>query len=135
MIRQEITRKRNTRFSSWIRNNLPDTKTGFTAFDVDFILFNYRTKNIMIIEEKTNNSDLTYGQLKFLQRLDKIFEKGCLPNGYKYKGYYTLIFENNGFDNGNTFIVQNKISDKKQLITENEFIEFVNKSLENDNDI
>jgi hypothetical protein len=132
MIRQEKTRKRNTRFSSWIRNNLPDTSTGFTAFDVDFVLSNYKTKNIMIIEEKINNGNITNGQKLFLKRLDKIFEKGCPAAGYKYKGYYTIIFENDGFDNGTTYIVENKINYEKQIITESEFIEFVNKSLEND---
>ena len=132
MTRQEKTRKRNTRFSSWIRNNLPDSKTGFIVYDVDFIFSNYITKKIMIIEEKINNGEVSFGQKLFLKRLDVIFQNGCKHIGYEYLGYYTIVFQNDSFDNGSTYIIQNKVSDKKHLITENEFIKFINKNLQND---
>ena len=34
------------KFSDWIRENLPSSEDGFMVSDVDFILYNYKTKRM-----------------------------------------------------------------------------------------
>ena len=36
--------ERSKKFNDWIRKNLPSSKTGLLATDLDFILLNYKTK-------------------------------------------------------------------------------------------
>tara|TARA_R110000824_G_scaffold368468_1_gene557791 strand:- start:78 stop:473 length:396 start_codon:yes stop_codon:yes gene_type:complete len=131
MTRQEITQVRCKKFSQWTRKNLPDSKTGFVVFDVDFIFSNYIKKTIMIIEEKTHNGECGFAQKKFLELLNKIFKEGCDKTNYDYKGYYTVVFENECFDDGKCYLIDNqKDNHKKLLIKEKEFIEFVKSKLQ-----
>lgn len=44
--------------SDWIREKLPDSANGFMVSDIDFVLFNYKTKKIIFIECKTHNKQI-----------------------------------------------------------------------------
>jgi len=55
MTRKEITGKRSLEFSGWVRENLPKSKTGFMITNQDWIFWNYNTKKLMLVEEKTRN--------------------------------------------------------------------------------
>ena len=44
MTRKEVTNFRCLDFSKWVRENLPDSSTGFSASDLDFVLWNWKTK-------------------------------------------------------------------------------------------
>ena len=44
MTRQENTGIRDLTFSGWVRENLPNSATGFMVTDIDFYMYNYKTK-------------------------------------------------------------------------------------------
>jgi len=43
--------------SDWVRENLPDSSTGFLVSDLDFILENWKTKNIIYEAINAENRD------------------------------------------------------------------------------
>lgn len=96
MTRQELTGERNLFFSGWIRKNLPDSKDGFTATDLDFFFRNYKTKSLMLIEVKTHGGEMHYGQKESLTLLDKIIERGC-PADWRYHGFHVVTFSGTDF--------------------------------------
>ena len=55
MNKPEYTFIRDNFFSLWIRENLPESSTGFLATDIDMILYNYKLKKIMLLEVKLKN--------------------------------------------------------------------------------
>jgi|TARA_E500000305_G_scaffold111127_1_gene121563 hypothetical protein len=128
MTRKENTGIRCKEFSKWIRKNLPNSNTGFMVFDVDFVMYNRHQKTIIIIEEKTYGNECTFAQNKFLKLLDDIFCSGSISLGYKYKGYYTIIFENECFYDGEAIIINNKTK-KQKKISEKEFKNFIDSKL------
>jgi hypothetical protein len=118
MTRKEITGIRDLSFSGWIRENLPDSKTGFMATDVDFFLFNYKKRTVSIIEVKTYGSHIKTWQQKFYNNLHQWIREGVKYNGWNYKGFYFIQFENTCFDDGWC-----KINHKK--VTENEAVKIL----------
>lgn len=125
MTKQEKTGIRDLFFSQWIRNNLPDSSTGFLVTDIDFVLSNYKSKKIMILEVKCFN-----GQKQDWQ--DKIYNfiANCIKNGkpddWTFYGYHFIQFENNDFS-GKCFLDGKEISEaelKKFLSMENEPVLF-----------
>jgi len=93
MTRAERTNHRSLAFSKWIRANLPDSETGFLVFDVDFVLVDKAHKKVMLLEEKTHNATVSPAQQEFMELMDSWLRKG-VNNGWKYEGYYTVVFEN-----------------------------------------
>ena len=71
MTRKEVTGIRDLTFSSWIRKKLPDSSTGFSVSDLDFILWNWKTKKVMMLEIKTRNSKPTKGQQIMWQNINQ----------------------------------------------------------------
>ena len=59
MTRQEVTGVRDLGFSNWIRKELPDSSTGFSASDLDFMLWNWKTKKIILLESFYAQVDFT----------------------------------------------------------------------------
>ena len=52
-------RRHDLFFNNWIRDNLPDSrKDGFRCYDIDFILWNKTKQKLMLIELKSNSSNL-----------------------------------------------------------------------------
>lgn len=103
MTRSEITGIRELNFSKWVREKLPDSSTGFLASDLDFILFNYKTKKIMLLEIKTRNKELKTWQKILFDNLDKWLKKG-IDIDWLYLGFHTIRFENTFFNDGKVYI-------------------------------
>ena len=99
MTRQEITGWRNKDFSQWIRKNLPDSMTGFYVQDIDFILIDFRRKRVMLLEEKTHSRAISPAQENVMALIDRWLKNG-VDNGWKYIGYYSIVFENTSPENG-----------------------------------
>src|SRR3990167_5737994 len=95
--RQEITNIRDLQFSQWIRKNLPDSSTGLMVSDLDFILCNYKHKKILLLEIKTRGAGLKTWQNKLFQNLARWLSNG-MDNGYEFKGFHVLKFENTSFE-------------------------------------
>ena len=70
MTRPEFSGIRDLTFSGWIRKNLPDSSTGTLVSDLDFIIYNYKTKNILLLEIKTHNANLKKWQQDIFNLLD-----------------------------------------------------------------
>ena len=80
MTRKEITGVRDLTFSGWVRRKLPDSSTGFSASDLDFILWNWKSKKVMMLEIKTRNSKPRIGQKIMWQNLNKCHEEDIAKN-------------------------------------------------------
>jgi hypothetical protein len=120
MTRQEQTGYRDLTFSGWVRENLPDSSTGFMASDLDFILWNYKTRKLMLLEVKTHKAKMRVWQQKLFTVLDQILQKGCvmLENPIEYLGFHCVRFENTDFYNGRCML-------DDSIVTEQELIQFL----------
>ena len=114
MTRKEITGIRDLTFSGWVRKKLPDSSTGFSASDLDFILWNWKTKKIMFLEIKTRNSKPRTGQKIMWKNINKWIIKG-IDNNWTYLGFNLIQFENTNFEDGKCFLNYKEIKEK-QLI-------------------
>ena len=96
MTRPEITGKRDIDFSRWIRKNLPDSSSGFLVSDIDFYIFNYKTKNHALVEIKTYTGQLKEWKRKMYERLGKWIKEGSEKEGWNFKGFFLIkkvVFE------------------------------------------
>ena len=114
MTRPEITNFRDLTFSKWIRENLPDSKLGFLVSDLDFILCNYKTKKVMLLEIKTHNKEQSLWQKILFANLDKWIMKGIYPN-WQYLGFHIIMFENTNFNDGLVFFDNEEITEKELI--------------------
>jgi hypothetical protein len=117
MTKPEITNKRDLTFSKWVREFLPDSQTGYSASDIDFILWNWKTKKIMLVEVKTRSKEIAKGQKTMFQNLHKWIKKG-VAHDWQYLGFHLITFQNTFFDDGKVFL------DGRE-ITERDLIEFL----------
>lgn len=111
MTRKETTGLRDLGFSNWIRSKLPDSSTGFSASDLDFMLWNWKTKKIIFLEIKTRNSKPREGQKKMFQLINKWMFRG-IDKDWTYLGFHLIQFENDeNFDNGKCYLDYKEISE------------------------
>ena len=109
---------RDLKFSDWVRNNLPNTATGQTVTDLDFIFKNYKTKQIMCVEVKTRNANLKRHQKETFSEMNKALKIGYANTDWTYHGFHFLVFERTCFDDGKCFL-------NNKLITEKDAIDFL----------
>jgi len=113
MTRSEVTGIRDLTFSGWVKKNLPDSSTGFMVSDLDFIMYNYKTKDMMLIEIKTRKAKMKTWQRKLFELIDDALKKG-LAEDYLYHGFHCIRFENTGFEDGRV-IFDNKLSNEQEI--------------------
>lgn len=111
MTRKEFYNTRDLTFSGWIRKNLPDSSEGYMVSDLDFILQNYKTKKLMLLEIKTRHSDLKIWQKRLFKNLHKWINNG-IDADWKYLGFHLIQFENTYFEDGKCFFDYKEISEK-----------------------
>jgi len=119
MTRKEQTGVRNLDFSGWIREKLPDSKTGFMVSDLDFIFYNYKTKKLMLVEVKTRKGKMRTWQERLFIMLDKLIKASAADFGIKYYGFKCIRFESTSFKNGRCVvdgIVNRKVVTESELI-------------------
>lgn len=119
MTRKEITGIRSLDFSKWVRQKLPDSDTGFSASDLDFIIWNWKEKKVMFLEIKTRNAKIKKGQKMMWQHLHHWILKGIDKN-WQYFGFHLIVFEKTNFEDGKCYLNHKEITEK-QLI---EFLSF-----------
>lgn len=103
MTRPEFSGVRDLKMSGWIRQNLPDSSFGFYVTDLDFILYNWQTKKIMLLEVKTRNGEIKKWQKTIFIQLERWIRKG-IDDGWAFLGFSTIKFENTFFDDGRVFL-------------------------------
>jgi len=118
MTRPEHLNTRDLSFSRWVRQHLPDSSTGFSVTDLDFIVWNWSPgkERMMLIEVKTHGAGLSTGQKLHMRRIDDWLRKG-IDAAWHYFGMFVITFEGAGFDDGRVWI-QNIQSDTKHEVTE-----------------
>lgn len=115
MTRKEITFQRPLDFSQWIRTKLPDSSTGYSASDLDFVLWNWKTNKVMLIEVKTRMAKPRTGQKMMWGLINKWIRKG-IESDWKYLGFHLVQFENTIFEDGKCLLDNKEISEQ-DLIT------------------
>lgn len=100
-------------FNDWVRENCPDSESGFMASDVDFVLMNYKTRKIMLLEIKTRSKQLAKWQRLLLNKLHKVLQAGLpiVDCDMEYLGMNLIVFENTSFDDGRCFLNHTEISE------------------------
>jgi len=99
--------------SDWTRKNLPDSSLGFMVTDLDFVLSNYKSKKIMLLEIKTRNSNIKEWQKRIFINLNRWIAKG-IDEGWEYLGMHLIRFENTNFDDGLVYF-DNKVLSEQEL--------------------
>ena len=116
MTRKEQTGTRDLSFSGWIRENLPDSETGFMVSDIDFFLYNYKLNTICVVEVKTRCAKLKKWQKIFYKNLDKWLNVAIDNSKWDYRGVYIVRFENTCFKDGRCIINGNVVSEDEAKI-------------------
>lgn len=122
----ERTNTRSLEFSKWIRNLHPDGRNGFIAANIDWVIWNWKTRKIMFIEEKTHNGKLNGWAKHLLYDLNKVFEVGCKNCNITYLGYHLVQFENTCPKDGKIILFENGFLPSKE-ISEDELKKFMNR--------
>lgn len=89
MTRNEFSNTRELFVSQWIRKNLPDSSTGFMVTDLDWILSNYKTKKIMLLEVKSRTGTIKNWQRNIFKNLNKWISRG-IDDDWIYLGFHLL---------------------------------------------
>ena len=76
MIQPELTGTRDLKLSQWVRDSLPDTDTGFIVSDIDFYIYNWKTKTHALVEQKTRGANLKPWQRRMYGNLNKWISEG-----------------------------------------------------------
>lgn len=120
MTRQEVTGVRSLDFSKWVRSSLPDSSTGFSASDLDFILWNWKTKRFMFLEIKTRRSFCRKGQQTMFSLLN-LWMNECMDNNlmqeWHYLGFHLIQFENTNFEDGKCYFNFREITESDLITT------------------
>ena len=113
MTRQKYCGQSHEIFSQWIRDECPDSKTGYQVSDLDFILWNDRKKTLMLLEVKINNAAMKEWQAKLFRRLDALFYRVAPDAGIKYLGlhYVTFTGADCDFKNGECYFDNERVSE------------------------
>jgi hypothetical protein len=115
MTRQELTNTRDLQLSGWIREQLPDSSTGFLVSDLDFILWNYKTRNLMLLEVKTRGSMPRKWQSMLFDMIDKMVQYATNNSpqfiNITYHGFHVLSFTNTFFNDGKVFYDGKELSE------------------------
>ena len=114
MTKPELTYKRDLRFSLWVKKKLPDSSTGYLATDIDFMLYNYKTKKVMFLEIKTRLLEVENWQKGVYRDLNRWIRKG-IDNDWIYLGFHKITFENTFFDDGKSFLDNKEISEEELI--------------------
>jgi hypothetical protein len=119
--KQEGTGIRCGQFSGWIRENMPDSFTGYRAYDIDFVLWrktNWKVSHIMIVEQKNGNAEVSADQALLLSFLSTAIKEQCKREGIQYYGTHIVQLETGNPDTG-------KIELNGVEITKQELIKFL----------
>jgi len=114
MTRQEISFNRDNSFSIWSRRNLPDSSTGFMVSDIDFILYDWNLKKIMLLETKCKNDEVKTWQRNLFNNIHRWIKKG-IDDDWEYKGFHLIQYENTSFIDGKVYFDKKEIEEKELI--------------------
>jgi hypothetical protein len=101
-------------FKDWCRENLTDSRDGLNISDIDLILQNWKTKNVMILEIKCFMQTMTKPQWWIYRQIDYALKQTNFI-GYNYKGVYLLRFRSDSI-NDDIYIYRLKFDEKEEAL-------------------
>jgi len=121
---EERTGWREEGMSRWIRANLPSSKrpSCFTVFDVDFVLRNYDTRRLALVELKCYQCERSPGQRLTMELIDETMRLGTLARNehygvqsmaWTYCGYWLLQLEYTRPDEGRIWLNGHKLTEEQ----------------------
>jgi hypothetical protein len=117
MTRQEVTGERSLEFSRWIRKHLPDSSTGYMVGNLDWILWNYKTRRLILLEEKTHGAQVAPW---FSRMMREVFAPAlksyCDKNGIEFKGFHVITFQNTSPQDGIIKLDGTEISEEDLIV-------------------
>lgn len=115
-VKKEFSGKRSLIFSEWIRNRLPASNTGFYVTNQDWIFWNWKTRKLMLCEEKCFKANLSTAFTKLIKGvIEPALKEFCPKNNIDFRGYHFIQFENTSPEDGKIFFDGIEIS-KEELI-------------------
>jgi hypothetical protein len=115
--RPEITGKRSLEFSSWIKKRLPDSSTGYMVGNLDWIFWNYKTRRLILLEEKTHGAQVAPW---FSRMMREVFAPAlqtfCDKEGIEFKGFHVITFQNSSPSDGTIRIDGTEISEEDLIV-------------------
>lgn len=101
--------------SSWIREQLPGSTTGFLVTDVDFLLVNRPSKTFQFLEVKQHGREIPKWQREVFDTVSDFMAAGVMNSAstWTFLGWHLLTFERSGFKDGRAWL-------NGQLVTEAE---------------
>lgn len=104
------------RISRWIRFKLPNSKKEkFVVTDLDIIPANCTTRQIMLLETKTKNTNITFSQRKTFNNFHHCIKKGIKNDYWDYLGFHGIKFERKFFNDGKCFWDKEEITEKELI--------------------
>ena len=113
MTRKEKTGTRDLTYNGWVRNSLPDSNTGFIVSDIDFYMYNWKKMTHLMVEIKTRNSPLVNWQKIMYNNLSKWIKEGSKKEGWDFKGFFFIKFENTFFNDGKVYLNEKESSEEE----------------------
>lgn len=104
------------RASLWIRFKLPNSKKeGLCVEDIDVIAANCTTKQMMMLETKTENAEVKFPQKEVFNNLHRWIKKGIKNDGWNYLGFHGIKFERKFFNDGKCFWDKKEIAEEELI--------------------
>lgn len=114
---EERTGVRDLLFSKWVRDFLPQNLFGVT--DIDFCLFNHKTKNFMVLEIKCRMAKPSESQERSLEMINQLVRTGMAYTtqyaNWKYMGLHFITFETEPFAEGRIYLDGEEIKESELI--------------------
>lgn len=81
-----------TPFGLWVREYCRDSKDGLCLSNLDYVFEDWKTKKLLLLEEKQSGGKLADGQARTFHVLDAMFRHTASDFGYEYWGFFVLQF-------------------------------------------
>jgi hypothetical protein len=114
MTKRELTGYRDLRFNGWIRNQLPDSSTGFCVSDLDFIIWNWKARKILLLEVKTRNKTLPKFQQIMFRNLAQWIRSG-ISSEWTFEGFHALRFSDTDFNDGVAYLNNKEVTEQQVI--------------------
>jgi len=82
--------------SDWVREELPNSMCGYMVSDLDFVLWDYIKKRVMLLEVKTHGSKCKEWQRRMWKNINRWLAAG-VDDGWEYMGFHLLVFAGKDF--------------------------------------
>lgn len=116
MDRQELSGERSLAFSAWIRECLPDSCSGFTVTNLDWVFWNYKNRILLLAEEKMYRGKLRFNQSQiFKEIIAPSLKEYCENHDIQFLGFHLIQFENTSPKDGRIWWDGTEISETELI--------------------